>query len=365
MKILSSMKKIKLILCALIAISTDMQAHYNDNSFGLKTALVITGTTITGVTIWRMTAPSDETVLHQINSCVMTHEGNLQKYNQQFNTNNRQGEQETQLIENLIEKLQYQDQYQDRINIQKELSDHARILNNLKNSIWFRSLFSPIVACKYQELKYLEANATQLKTYFMEHDKFFAGWKLYQEYDLLKKMESYDINHFVYSIKGQYLLSTSYPLISFTTKIINDLKWIDNLKKGVYPILDRHLQEIKEFGTRTCIGIQAHFEYKDEIKTQYEELERQRLQALAQAELLKAQAALATAQAAQQQANAATKNAQIEQARLKLEQEENERKRIEARIQELARLGYSPEQIQAQLDFEGFTKALINLFFGQ
>lgn len=356
------MKKISLALLVCLSHCTPSQTQDRNDLFGAT--ILVAATAVTGVTLWRITAQDDMTILNKINSFLMTHEENLQKYNQHFNTQTTYGEKETQLVEILLHKLQYQDQYIFEQELQRDLSSNKKIIQSLKDSIWFRSFFSTAIAELYEKLTALEANIIALQSYFTNHASFFKGWNLYKEYLLFRSMESQNIDDFIYSIKGHYLLQKGYPLILFTNKIINDLQWIENLKKGVYPTLERHLQEIKAFATRSCVLIQCHSLYKDELKMQYEDQERQRLYDLAHVEMLKAQALINSARAAQQQADIATKNVKIEQERLKLEQEENERKKIEARIEELKRLGYSPEEIQAQLYLDGFTATLLHLFFG-
>lgn len=356
------MKKISLLLFICLFGSAPVQTHSQDNLFA--TTVIVAAIATAGVTLWRITAQDDMTIFNKINSFLITDEANLQKYNQYFNIQTTYTEQETQLVENLLHTLQYQDQYISEQELQRDLSYHKKIIQDLKNSIWFRSFFNTTIAELYEELSYLESNIVTLQAYFKNHANFFKGWNLYKEYSVFRSMESQNFEDFIHSIKGHYLLQQGYPLILFTHKIISDLQWIEKLKKGVYPTLERHLQEIKEFAIKKCVLIQSHSAYKDELKMQHEDQERQRLHDLAHIEMLKAQALLHSAQAAQHQADIAAKNIKIEQERLKLEQEENERKKIEARIEELKRLGYSPEEIQSKLYVDGFTIALLHLLFG-
>jgi len=335
--------KNKLLWFLLILISVDTQTKNEE----LYAGATLAGVLVTGFVVWRATAPSDEFVIQDIDNC-MYHE-NLIKYEQIFQLKSKVDQQEQELLQNLY-KLNY-DQYQDFSTIQNNVRDDAHKFDILSGSIWFRSFFNVQVSKKYQELQLCYFQVKNLKIYLNQHANFFKGWGLCKEYkDLFTKINL--DGDAISSIRKLYLFD-NYPLLVFSAKLLKDILWIKNFKKDVYPILDNELANLFNYVSDIVVYVKNHDEYDKEKQRKYQDDEEQRKQDIVDAQLM-------IAQAAADQAKTIAINAQTERERLELEKQQNERACIQARVEELRRYGYSDQEIQRKLDFEGFTKALIN-----
>ena len=354
--------KNKLLLVTLMSASVCMQAMENDSAFKLKAAVAVAGVAVTGIGLWRMTAPSDAVVLHDINQSIA--DKKLAKYNQTFDVVSKSGEQETQLETNLLNKLEHLDVYQQPSTIQMKLDIDGWALRDLKDGIWFRSFFNSDVSKKHADLANAQANAEKLKPYFKQHDNFFKGWNLVKEHiDFAAKAQT--DGDWIRCIRKTYVGDKSYPLIYVAAKYLQDIKWIKDIKKGLYPKLDYELVSVRATAEDSVVWLQAHPEYEKEQRLELAHREDKRQQDLVDAQLMNAKSQLLAAQAASEQAQVAAQNVKLEQQRLSIEKDRNERERLNYRATELQRQGYSQRQIQQQLDNEGFTKALISLFFGK
>ena len=328
------MKSIKFLLCALMSISFATQAADNDRYFGLKTAAVITGAAITGVAVWRMTAPSDAKVLEDLNNSSAA--PIIRKYKQSFDTTDKHGQQEEKLTENLITKLRYKEfnEFPDKDVVQNELRQDATALKKAKSDIWFRSFFSEIVADTYENIHKAELNATKLQPYFKKHEDFFVGNILYRDlYHFQQQRDNFaNRNAFLESIQKHYILSKAYPILYVVEKLTKDLNWIEKLQGTVYPILKNNLEAWKALSLGIIIELQfgrdeqGICEYDVEMSRKLQEEENNRQNELVRIEALKANAQLINA--------------------------------------ELSRMGYTQQEVQRQLNNEGFTRAVIGLFFG-
>lgn len=339
---------------------------HNDQSLPVIAAVVAVAA-VGGVALWRATAPSDAQVLADINHVIAAK--NLSKYNQTFNTSSFVANQESQLIEILTLQLGYADQYQDPVKIQQRLSYDAQELAALKDSIWFRSYFNSDVATKWNELKTAIMNIVQLQGFMEKHKNFFAGWHLYKYYLTYQSNMDCYLNSgqgdFLTFVRLQHIGHKGYPLILEVTKLLKDISWIQSLHDDLYPQLKYNLNQLRQsFIDKLVVALQYHPEYDRERNLQRQDDEEQRRDDLVKAQLLQAQAQARQADAANKQADIAARNLEIERQRLELEKQENERARINARIEELRRYGYSDYEIQQTLNREGFTRAIIDLIFG-
>jgi len=339
-----------------------------DNEASLPViAAVVGAAAVGGVALWRATAPSDAQILADINQIIAAK--NLSKYNQIFNTSSFVANQESQLIEILTLQLGYADQYQDPVKIQQRLSSDAQELAALRDSIWFRSYFNSDVAAKWNELHQTLINVVQLQDYFKRHKNFFVGWNLYKHYLAYQSNMDYFINSnqgdFLTFLRLQHIGHKGYPLLLEVTILLQDIQWIQSLHDDVYPQLKYNLNQLRQtFIDKLVVAVQYHPEYDRERNLQRHDDEEQRKNDLVRIQMLQAQAQARQADAANKQADVAARNLEIERQRLELEKQENERARINARIEELRRYGYSDYEIQQTLNREGFTRAIIDLIFG-
>jgi len=322
-----------------------IQAMDNDSILTFKAAAAVIGVAVTGVTVWRMITPSDKDIIDDINLLIL--DKALTKYNQSFNIKNtlNKGEEEKELLINLIDKLGYPDQYQEQDTIQANLNKDAQELRNLQNSIWFRSYFNTNVASKYNEIDQSRLQARRLRAYFKSHDKFFKGYSICKEQ-----------NDLVRGIRKMYIGRQTYPLVYVVSQYIQDVQWIESLKKGVYPQLENKLHIICTNAQDSILALQDHPEY---IKEQ----ERKDQQDIHSVSGMNAQAQLLAAQTAADQVKIATQNLLIAQQHLAYEKERNERERVNARVQELYRYGYSDMAIQQQLNCDKIVNMLKGFFW--
>ena len=346
----------KILLLMLTSGSVCMQASNNDSAFKLKAAVAVVGVAVTGVTLWRMTAPSDKAVLINLNQAIIDKE--LAKYSADFDTGDkpRVNTKEDQIAYNLVESLKYSNVNQQLSNIQMQLDTDGRELRSLKEGIWFRSFFNSDVSNKYHELGKFQSKAESLKPYFKHHENYFKGLNLCKEHQEFAAKAQAD-GDWVHCIRKTYIGDKTYPLMYVAGKYLQDVAWINGFRKNVYPQLDARLDKTADNAINVAVWLKDRAEYDHEQ-------ENKRQQDVVDAQLLAAQAQLLAAQSASRQADAATRNAQTEQKRLALETENNERARIEARVAALQRCGYSQRQIQQQLNREGFTQALIKVILG-
>ena len=344
----------KLLLLMLMLGSVDTQTR-DEGLFVVGAA----GLAVTGVIVWRVTAPSDEAVLQDVVRSVQ--DKNLEKYSQYFQLISTKDQQEQALMHNLY-KLSYDNQYQDLQIVQSKLQRDAKELQALKNILWFRSFFNSEISSKYDNLEKYQLQVKHLEFYFNCHANFFKGWNLCSEYSQLEQKISFG-GDAISSIRKLYLFD-NYPLVTFSAKLLQDVLWIKNLQKGLYPTLEKELVELYNYAADLAIFVKSNVEYDKEKQRQYQDDEEKRKQDIVNAQLIQAQAQLLAAQAAGRHADAAARNAQTEQQRLALEKENNERERVKARVEELRRHGYSDSEIQRQLDFEGFSRILIGWVFG-
>ena len=347
----------KILILALMSGSVFIQPVDNDSLFKLKAAAAVVGVAVTGVAVWRMTAPSDKDILVDINDALLRKD--LQKYNQVSDlilnhrkTEEEIGEQEEDLLKNLTKQLNYRDQYQEQETIQKNLDTDAQELKKLKETIWFRSFFNSGVAQKYNEIDASRSQARDLKIYFRSHDNFFKGSTICKEHKEVTKNALLE-QDFVRGIRKNYLGRQVYPLIYVAAKYIQDVQWIKSLKKGVYPELEDELDVVCTNAQDSILALQDHPDYAKEQKNKAE-------QDVTSVQGMYAQAQLLSVQTAAQQASLAAQNLVVEQQRIAFEKERNERERVQARVEELKRYNYSDLAIQQQLNRD----AIINKIMG-
>lgn len=367
------MKKNFLAL-VLMTSSALLQGMNNDGSVKWQTIAAVAGVaTVGGVALWRATAPSDAQFLADLSA--QQGEKRLLKYNQEFNTSDRAVDPESKLVENLTTKLGYADQFQDSATIKKQLGDDSQELTALKDSIWFRSFFNGGVATKWKELDTAEKNAVKLQPYIHGHNDYFVGWNKYKEHtELMTCIDIYFASPdgqregqsaFLTAIRRHHLGSKGYPLLVVASKLLNDIEWIEKLRGEVYPQLKYNLNQLRtNFTDYLYVAITNNLEYDRELGLQRADDEEKRKQDLATATLLQAEAQVRLAEAANRQATIALQRVELDKKNLELKKQENERANINARVAELKRYGYSDRQIQAQLNSEGFARALIGLIFG-
>jgi len=368
------MMKKNFLALVLMTSSALLQGMNNDGSVKWQTIAAVAGVaTVGGVALWRATAPSDAQVLADLSA--QQGEKNLLKYNQEFNISDRAVDPESKLVENLTTKLGYADQFQDSATIKKQLGHDSQELTALKDSIWFRSFFNGGVATKWKELDTAEKNAVKLQPYMQGHNDFFVGWNKYkQNRDLDAYIETYCASYdgqqegqsaFLTAIRRHHLGSKGYPLLVVTSKLLNDIEWIQKLKSDTYPQLKLNLDQLRaKFMDHLYVAVKNNLEYDRELDLQRADDEEKRKQDLATATLLQAEAQVRSAEAANRQATIALQRVELDKKNFELKKQENERARINARVDELKRYGYTDRQIQAQLNSEGYTRALIGLFFG-
>ena len=339
----------KILILGLMSSSIFMQAMESDFNFKLKAAVAVVGIAVAGVAAWRMTAPSDRDVVNDIDYSIL--DKKLAKYNQTFDVDSQHGDQEQKLVDNLIDKLDYSDQYQEQDIIQAHLHNDAQELKNLKESIWFRSFFNTEVSHKYNEIDASRLQARNLRCYFKHHDNYFKGCNILKAHKNLIE-QAYKESDFVRGIRKAYI-GHLYPLMHFEDQYVKDVQWMRSCKKGDYPILENELKVLCANAEDSILELRGHAEYARE----QEKKERQDIHSV---QGMHAQAELLSAQTAAHQAKTAAHNVTIEQQRIECEKAHNERERVQARVKELGRYGYSDLAIQQQLNRD----RIINMIFG-
>ena len=343
----------KILILALMSGSVFVQAMDNDSLFKLKAAAAVVGVAVTGIAVWRMTAPSDKDVVADINFTML--DKDLEKYKQAFDIDLKKVDQEKNLVDNLTKKLKYPDHYQEQNTIQANLDNDARELKNLKSTIWFRSFFNSDIADKYNEIEASRQQARDLKFYFRSHDNFLKGHNICKEHKNLAQ-NAFVENDLVRGIRKTYLGRQVYPLVYVVAKYIQDVQWMESLKKGMYPQLENELNTVCINAQDSILTLQDHPDYAKEQKTKAE-------QDPTTVQGMHAQAQLLSAKTLSQQANIAAQNLIIEQQRVAFEKERNDREREQRRIEDLQRLHYSDVAIQQQLNFDRIINKIIGWFY--